>query len=256
MVIPTQNDEVRRVYIRCRLGKGELNRLFSLTSEGIDAASTSVSTQRDSTRYSAGTLNDLIEHVRNSNASGNLDVWDNLMLEAANNTGDRKVSINIDNERVEVQLSGIDATWVHGQAARIELFLKGAGGQKKNEVTSKKLRKEIPLALLGLIPPGAMLLGIYAVAPQTMKSTQSAEDKNAQLLGMFAGLIPAVLLLGIGFWIVRRANRAILAPTSEIPHGSWWFRASSADKIALGGLITATLSFFVALAALGSDLLK
>lgn len=258
MAARTQNDEVRNVYVTCRLGKSELNRLFSLAPEGIAAASVSISTQRDSTRYSAGTLPDLVDHVLNSNASGNLDVWENLTLEAADNTGDRKISINIDTERVEVQVSGLDATWVHGQAARIELFLKGTGGEKKNnEEVVKDLRKALPAALVGaLCLYGSMELGGQVLAPQAMKSTKSTEDQIAMILGMLAGAAPLILAVIAASWIARRANRAVLKPTLEVPHGSWWSRASSADKIALSALIVATLSFFVALATLGKDLLR
>ncbi|MCX5367660.1 hypothetical protein OG613_31910 [Streptomyces sp. NBC_00015] len=253
----TQHDEVRKVYVRCRLGKSELNRLFSLACEGIPAVSISVSTQRDSTRYSAATLIDLIDHIRNSNASGNLDTWDNLSLEAADTTGSRKVNIKIDTERVEVQISGLDATWVHGQTARIELFLKGAGGQKKDQDVAKGMRKRLPVAtVVAILPTAAMMVGGYALAPQAMKSTKSTQDQIAGAVGMLAGLLPLFLAGSIGYWIVLRTNRAVLKPTMEVPHGSWWSRASSADKIALAGLMVATLSFFVALAALGKDLIN
>ncbi|MFB7586229.1 hypothetical protein [Streptomyces sp. NPDC056169] len=122
MPAPTQHDEARAVYHRCRLGKSELNRLFSLAPEGISSAAVTISTQRNSTRYTANTLTDLVDHVRNSN--------------------------------------------------------------------------------------------------------------------------------------VRRANRAVLQPTVDIPQGSWWSRASSGDKIALGALGVGFLSLLVALATLEKDLIE
>ncbi len=162
MSVPTQQTEVRAVYLGCRLGKSELNRLFSLAPEGIPIAAISVSTQRDGTRYSAVTLDDLVDHVRNSNASGNLDKWDNLALEAAGSSGDRKVSINIDTIRVETQVSGADATWVHGQAARIQLFLKGAGGRDERELSgAREMRRTGKILLLSMPAFVVLFLALF-----------------------------------------------------------------------------------------------
>jgi hypothetical protein len=254
MVAPTQHDEVRKVYVTCRLGKSELNRLFDLAPEGIPAASVSISTQRDSTRYSAGTLADLVDHVRNSNASGNLNAWDNLTLEAADNSGDRRIGISIDTERVEVQVSGRDATWVHGQAARLELFLKGAGGRLKREPETKKRAKELLRATLLSLPATAAVISATEIAtPDDIKQPQLPLQAN------IAPYVAMAIMLSVywaGWKIINRANRALLMPTVEVPHGSWWSRASSADKIALGSLGIATLSLVVAAATLGKDLMK
>ncbi|MFJ5785365.1 hypothetical protein [Streptomyces hydrogenans] len=254
MSTATQQTEVRAVYITCRLGKSELNRLFSLAPEGIPAADVHISTQRDSTRYSASTLPDLVDHVRSSNASGNLDKWDNIQLEAADTSGDRKISIKIDTERVEAQVSGTDATWVHGQAARIELLLKGAGGSIKNEQKEKKDRKELLVFIACTAPP--VMLAFYAAnqlfpAPE-VKPKATLENTAAQYITM--AIIAAVALLAK--MIVKRANRAVLQPTADIPHGSWWSRASNTDKIGLGTLAVAFLALIVAALTLSKDLLK
>ncbi|MFI2782595.1 hypothetical protein [Streptomyces sp. ALB3] len=260
MNAPIQHDEVRKVYITCRLGKGELERLFNLAPEGIPAASVSVSTQRDSTRYSAAKLSDLIDHVRNSNTTGNLNNWENLALEAADGTGDRKVSVAIDTERVEIQVSGQDATWVHGQAARIELFLKASGGKPRRD--SEEKARRIRLALLGYalaIPyMAAMLISLMVVDPQALKSRES-RGGGESWQGLFAILGSSATMIFVywcGFKLFNRANRALLKPTGEIPHGSWWSRSTSADKIALGSLVVAVLSAGVAVVTLGKELAK
>ncbi|KOG13973.1 MULTISPECIES: hypothetical protein [Streptomyces] len=257
MSAPTQHDEARAVYHRCRLGKSELNRLFNLAPEGIAAAAVTISTQRNSTRYTANTLTDLVDHVRNSNAGGNLEKWENLSLEAADTAGDRKITISCDTERTEFQASGNDATWVHGQAARLERFLTDAGGEKKQEDGYKFLRKQGPwMALFAIALYASMDLSGRTLAPEVMKSTKSAAEQLKMTMALLVGAAPIALAWVLGHWIVRRANRALLQPTTDIPQGSWWSRATNADKIALAALGVGILSFFVALATLGKDLMK
>ncbi|AGK78666.1 hypothetical protein SFUL_3748 [Streptomyces microflavus DSM 40593] len=257
MNAPIQHDEVRKVYITCRLGKGELERLFNLAPEGIPAASVSVSTQRNSTRYSAAKLSDLIDHVRNSNTTGNLEDWENLALEAADSTGDRKVSVAIDTERVEIQVSGQDATWVHGQAARIELFLKASGGKPRRDREEKTRRIKLTLLMYALAIPymAAMLISLMIVDPQAFESQEGRESWRG-ILAILGSSAMMLFVYWCGFKLFNRANRALLKPTDEIPHGSWWSRSTSTDKIALGSLIVAVLSAGVAVVTLGKELAK
>ncbi|WP_329528567.1 hypothetical protein [Streptomyces sp. NBC_01462] len=252
MTSTTQHEEVRRIYIRCRLGKSELNRLFSLASEGTTAASIAVSTQRDSSRYSAGTLTDLVDHVQSSTASGNLDLWDNLTFEASDNTGGRKVSIKLDTERAEVQVAGLDATWVHGQAARVELFLKGTGGEPMKNAEANQGSGPPFLGFLGGVLV-SVLLGFFLAEPRAVKNNGSPDNPLAKVPSVLTSPAMLAILVGIGFWIVAQANRAVLRPMEEIPHGSWWSRAANADRIALCGLIVGVLSLLVTFATLGKD---
>ncbi|MBP0932630.1 hypothetical protein J0X20_03235 [Streptomyces sp. KCTC 0041BP] len=247
MATPTQQTEVRAVYGACRLGKSELNRLFSLAPEGIPAVSVAISTQRDSTRYSAGTLTGLIEHIRDANASGNLDSWDNLNLEAADNTGDRKITIKIDTGRVEVQVAGGDATWVHGQAARIDLLLKGAGGRNhaaEADRAAAASKDALTASIAVILLAGGLLLG--------WKVTDVGHARGMELfadmaMGTLIGAGPVALAGLLAFFFARRTNRARLTPTAEVPHGHWWHRASTTDKIALCALTVAILTFLATL---------
>jgi hypothetical protein len=255
MVTASQQTEVRLVFRYCRLGRSELDRIFSLAPEGIAAANTVVSTQRDSTRYSAGTLAELVDFVQQANASGNLDAWDNLSQKAADAAGERMVNISMDGERVIVQASGRDATWVHGQAARLELLLEGAGGRKQDHDLDKKNDKRNVLAFsLFLSMFLAVAAGSYVANPDGFMTQFSGDSLDRQYGGV-AGLISWLIVALVGFVIVRRANRALLLPTAEAPQGSWWKRASNADRIALGGLAVAVLALAIAAMTLGSDLL-
>ena len=254
MTTASQQTEVRLVFHYCRLGRSELDRIFSLAPEGISAASAVVSTQRDSTRYSAGNLSDLIDSLQQSSASGNLDLWDNLSQHAADTAGDRKVSIEMDGKQVVVQVSGRDATWVHGQAARLELLLEGAGGRLQDREREKRSDKAaMVVGLLALTMMLATAAGGYIANPKAFMRQFSSSAIDYQVgggVGMFCWLILAL----IGYWLVSRGTRALLLPTAEAPRGSWWNRATSADRIALGGLVVATLGVVIAAVTLGGDL--
>jgi hypothetical protein len=257
MVTPTQQTEVRLVFLQCRLGRSELDRLFSLAPEGIDPTDITLSTQRDNTRYHAGNLESLVASVREGHAAGNLDAWENLTLEAEASGGDRKVTVTIDIQRVEVQVSGADATWVYGQAARIELFLKGADGNKKAEGGSwQEVLKLLPTMLFLAPPLVGMVLGIKWVDPEGVKARENVPGLSVadMMFGITVGFGPWLLVLVIGSLILARANRAVLNVTGEVPHGSWWSRASPTDRIALCVLITAVLGVIIAALTLAKDL--
>ncbi|WP_432190163.1 hypothetical protein [Streptomyces sp. Tue6028] len=254
MVTASQQTEVRIVFRYCRLGRSELDRIFSLAPEGISAANTVVSTQRDSTRYNAGSLADLIDSLQQANASGHLDVWDNLSQYAADAAGERLVNISMDSERVVVQVSGRDATWVHGQAARLVLLLEGAGGRKQDAaLTSMNLRRLLIQSVLFATLMISVVAGAYIASPGTFMSQISGDGLKRQI-GAFVGMVSWLVLAVISVVIVRRANRALLLPTTDAPQGSWWKRASNADKIALGGLAVAAFGLAIAAVTLGSDL--
>ncbi|MGW6557933.1 hypothetical protein [Streptomyces hydrogenans] len=255
MSTATQQTEVRTVYATCRLGKSELARLFALAPEGIPANDVQISTQRDSTRYSSGTFSDLVNHVSGSTASGNLAKWDNLQLDASDSAGDRKVILKLDKQRVEVQVAGADATWVHGQAARIELLLEGAGGSRAVENATKALAKRLGLFLVAAIP----LFAAWAVAFSFIIVPLAEDDPS--LVGPSFMKAASVLLLTMAgyaavFKLLANVNKALLLPTAEVPHGSWWSRASNGDKIGLATLAVAFLALIVAALTLGKDILK
>ncbi|MEU7431223.1 hypothetical protein AB0B07_10270 [Streptomyces sioyaensis] len=256
MTSMTQQTEVRHVFHGCRLGRSELDRLLNLAPEGIPAASASVSTQRDSTRYSAGTLADLVDSLHDANASGHLGTWNNLMQHAGDPGGDRKVTISIELERVVVQVSGRDATWVYGQAARLQLLLEAAGGRKPRGGFVQSLDSiKWSHLFAGLSFLVCMVAGGYVMDPdQAIAMLSFKGDRLYQSLGQVAGGAVWGVFAALALTIINRANRAILRPTSDVPSGSWWHRASHADRIALGGLIVATLALLIAAATLGKDL--
>ncbi|MFJ7335206.1 hypothetical protein ACIQU3_15795 [Streptomyces sp. NPDC101110] len=247
----TQQTEVRLVFHGCRLGRSELDRLFSLAPEGIPSAYTAVSTQRDNTRYTADDMSALIDALNEANAPGDLHTWDNLMQVAGDAEGDRKVSLDIAQGRVVVQISGRDATWAYGQGARIQLLLEAAGGKEPGPGLVKMIDDMKWSTLWLLASLGVCLVsGSYVADPDSLFRTEQWRASA----GVLAGLVVWGVFALIAASIVSRANRPLLLPTTEVPRGSWWNRASSTDRIALGGLVVAALSLIVAAVALGNEL--
>lgn len=236
-----------RVFASCRLGHSELIRLFSLAPEGIPAANISVSTQRDSTRYRAGDLDELIDSLRDAHAVGDLDAWDNVMQVAQDSSADpdRRVSLTIGGERVEMRVTGRDETWVRGQAARIELFLRGTGGSRWSEPTTfLEDARDVVSSALSLVPFLAVLCSVSTLIDPDA-SAWSGWGTLRGNVAAFAGLAVAIGLSSLFTRVLGWANRAVLDVTGEVTHGSWWSRSSSTDKIALGGLVIAALSLGV-----------
>ncbi|MFI8288594.1 hypothetical protein ACIGBL_05555 [Streptomyces sp. NPDC085614] len=236
----------------------ELNRLISLAPEGLPSTSVNVSTERGGTRYGAINLTELVIHLQDSNASGNLNTWDNLRLEAEDPAASRRICIAIDKQRVTVEVSGDDATWVHGQAARVEVFLKAAGGLEEEKAWSngRVALASQAITLIGVtVTAWATVVGFKAAGVHSSEQS-AAEVVWRMALGVLIGAGPVAAVSFSFLFFMHRANRAQLLPTAEVAHGPWWSRASSADKIALLALTVAAGSFLVALATLGKELLK
>jgi hypothetical protein len=96
------------------------------------------------------------------------------------------------------------------------------------------------------------MAGAYVGDPKALFTFGT--DKLPQFLGALAGGAVWAVFASIASAVVRRASRPLLLPTAEVPRGSWWNRASNADRIALAGLGVAILALIVAALTLGKEL--
>ncbi|MEV7156961.1 hypothetical protein AB0N77_20410 [Streptomyces misionensis] len=225
---------------KCRLGRSELDRLFSVAAEGIPGTSIHLSTQRDGIEFSCPTLSELATAVEQATGSSGQD-WSNLGFEGQD--ADRRIRIDIDLERVELHVSGQDATWVHGRRAVLEQILRKSGGHEPG-----KARSSWSGNLLG----GGVLMAVLVVMAHTVGPLiDPAEYKNLDphagvVLGR--GSMAMILVGGLGTWITRRAQRPLLLVTGEVPAGSWWSRLSPNEKFAAvaagAGVISAIAAVF------------
>lgn len=242
---PSERTEKRLVFQNCRLGNSELKRVFAVAVEGIPGDRVEVSTQRNVTRYRAQELDELIESLNSSTAPGDLSRWTNIRLKADDANGTRSVVINIDLQRTEVNLSGEDATWALGQAARLQILLEGAGGR-------------IPVAdqvgpwfyISTLSGFAWFMLVLWSTRDISRKSDVGPGFWVYVMLPSFGPISVALVTYEI---VRRRSTRPVLHVAGEVPVGSLWQRMATGERIAV---ISVSVSTVIGLAGLALSVFK
>ncbi|MFJ9854982.1 hypothetical protein [Streptomyces sp. NPDC101150] len=156
---------------------------------------------------------------------------------------ERRVRIDIDLERVEVHVSGEDATWVHGRRAVLEQILRKSGGHEPGKGRSRWSGN-----LLG----GGVLMAVLVVMARTVGpliDPAEYEDLDPHVSLVLGRVSMAMIFVGgLGTWITRRAQRPLLLVTGEVPTGSWWSRLSPNEKFAAvaagAGVVSAIAAVF------------
>ncbi|MFJ4748736.1 hypothetical protein [Streptomyces albogriseolus] len=246
-----QQTDLHRIFYQCRLGKDDLERLFSIAREGITIPEVRFSTVAGNTRFWKEDLQDLISTV-NDNAPEINGKWANLALEA--NSQERGAKISVDLERVEVNIFGSDSTWSHGQMARIERFLISRWAvfnspRYENTVTY--------LSVAFFLRLGAFFL-IHGIESDTVEDClrQARNANRDAYISNF--LIFFTFAFGIIFpfyqFMKRRALRAKFSVSENLASGSWWSRMSTSERIAAIGIPIAALATFAALVTAANDL--
>ncbi|WP_327235943.1 hypothetical protein OG349_20295 [Streptomyces sp. NBC_01317] len=253
-VTPNQQTDLRKVFYQCRLGRDDLERMFVMACEGIESPDVKISTVSGSTRFWNSTLADLVAVVQVQAAEPG-DEWSNLSLEAKTSGGERHVSITIDIERTEFNVSGSDAVWAYGQSARLDNFL-----TKRGAVTqSPKYEAKVSLLFVSFF----LLLGYFFFFVDSGEDTVSEcvrkfheAQENSWIVNSLMGFLMTLGLAGaIVPMLKRRALRAQLRVDSEIPGGGWWFRLSVSERIAVVGVPVAILAAIGAIMSGLSDVL-
>jgi hypothetical protein len=237
---PTQQTSKRLVFANCRLGRSELDRIFAVASEGIAATQVGVATQRHDTRYEAGSLADLIDSLAAANAPGDLNSLTNVTLHAEDDSSGRKAVITIDTERTVVVVEGADATWVLGQAARLEMLIRQSGGVLVTDDTSARRPESMTAYLLSLSWVLTVAGGLWFL--------DAVDPELGQRFGLtFIPLLfgPVLLFVLVARRYRRRANRPVLQVSGEVPRGSWWYRLSPGDRIVFVSVVVAGVGVLV-----------
>ncbi|MFF4430629.1 hypothetical protein ACFYZ4_15840 [Streptomyces sp. NPDC001513] len=240
MTLPSQQTEMRLLFYRCRIGRSDLDRIFGVASESIPAASVEFSTQMASTRYRQQTLADLVDAIQIANPAPISTAWGNLRLEASDDSLRRQVAVLIEEDRVSVELSGGDATWVYGQAARLREILGDLGGSEDSR----------PSGMKGAIAKGAVvaifLFGYWIQIARTPRS-------EIKLLDMPLAVIASVVAISVvcNSLVQNWMDRAVLDVVDEVRRGFWWTRLTAALKVSVA---TAAAGVVAALAAIVSAL--
>ncbi|MFC9248052.1 hypothetical protein ACFT7S_29725 [Streptomyces sp. NPDC057136] len=247
-----QQTDLRKVFYQCRLGRDDLERMFSMACEGIPLPEVRISTVAANTRFWKTNLPDLVETVRSGAPELNQD-WNNLSLEADTASQERGVKIIIDKDRTEVNVSGSDTTWAFGQIARIENFLVSRGAV----FSSPRYENIVAYIFLAFFLGAGTFFLVRGVdddsAAECMKRVREASSgRGAFDLALIAlytvgALIPSYQLMK------RRASRAQLKVEENVASGSWWSRLSAGERIAAIGIPVAVIAALAAAVTAAND---
>jgi hypothetical protein len=221
-----------RVY-GCELGKVQLGRLFKVAAEGFEERWVSLSTTRNDTKITRGTLATLLEAVQDSAEPGDPDVVDNLVLHAWS-FANRSVYIKIDTKSVWVNVEG-DAKWARSMFREIERLLTETGTTKAHFYGAGKLSWNA--------------FSLATVGDAVFSWLISSKFYHHHFPLVITMLIAFPVIMTCAGWIIggRRDRRAQvkLNPSGPATHASWWERIGRADRIAVGILIVSVLTLAV-----------
>ncbi|MFI1033779.1 hypothetical protein [Streptomyces sp. NPDC020951] len=133
---------------------------------------------------------------------------------------------------MEFSVSGKDETWVLGQAARLQLFLEQAGGKAVVE------QKMSPWFYVSALAGSGWILGVLSLMQDRGGKTAGRDFWIYVMLPTFG---PIFLALFAWVFFSSRAARPILSVTEDVTRGSVWSRLDHANRIALVGVILATI---------------
>ncbi|MFD0211995.1 hypothetical protein ACFVH9_23530 [Streptomyces hirsutus] len=152
--MPATTEKTKTLY-GCRLGPTALRQLARIASEGIEEARVSFSHTHDSTNFSAGSLDELLELVENSSVVTNMSNCTNLTV-AVHATG-YFVFFGLSPEGASVTFRGPDREVILGKFETAMGYLRGHGGV--DATPSVALRPFLYIIGIGVI----LQFGIYVL---------------------------------------------------------------------------------------------
>ncbi|WP_141753634.1 hypothetical protein [Streptomyces agglomeratus] len=242
---------------RCRLGRRELDALFTVAGQGFQPGEIEFSHERHSRTFTAPTLTDLVATVSAAPVPGDPDTWDNLTFTATDPAGRRTVTMLLSPKKVTTTVTGSDATLVYGADAQIRLFLldDAIGGR-----TSPKAKP--PRSLTWSLIIGVVLIfvlsGVLSVAVDADLEMKASIKSTIEAWAPFIsyGYILLSLLAVLHAVALRRVTRGVLTPTRTLPTGGVWSRLSTMEKFTVVGVLVTAAAAVGTLISAGADLYK
>ncbi|MGW3713952.1 hypothetical protein ACWDN6_27770 [Streptomyces albogriseolus] len=214
-----------------RVGRSQLDRLFSIAAEGFAPDVIKFETERSGTRLIRSTLEELVSAVAESSLPGDPNIWENLTFRAVNT--ENHIFIMINELSFSASVSGPDATWVHGQTARLKAIIQPIAGETQPWQLRHRRAGKIGM-VAGLLIALSTLITLRASNEEAgIAETISA----ATTMGSLVALL--VFLIGTSG---KGKKRTQLSVTDEVSDTKWWQELSVSEKIALGGLAVAALA--------------
>ncbi|MFD4342355.1 hypothetical protein ACFWPP_34840 [Streptomyces anulatus] len=245
VLVPAHRDYTssRFEYRTYKLGRSLLDRLFAVASEGANANEVSYSTKRSGTTFTRGSLEDLVSAVAASPTPGDPEIWSDLRFQYHH--GSKSVDIDINDHWMRVSIHGDDATWVHGQAARMRALVEPVSREEAAWQTRHRT-----LLKFGLVAGGVAWLSSFLVIRENAadeKIMKSVLDSLMIGMFLFAG-ISGLGLLGKG------KSKTFLNVVGEVSDVGWWRNLDVMERVALGALFATILAAIGTLGSAYSDL--
>ncbi|MGW4724504.1 hypothetical protein [Streptomyces sp. NPDC004291] len=185
----------------------------------------------------------MVSAVADSPTPGDPEIWDNLEFSSRNDTG--SVSISIHELWLSVTVRGSDATWVHGQAARIRALL--------DPVANEELPWERQHRTAAKIAGSAGIVTLVS-SFLTLREIDNSASLGDLLLGTFTITSFVVIIFFLLGTQGKAKRKVFLNVVGEVSDTGWWKGLSTTEKVAFGALIATIAAAIGTLGSAYSDL--
>ncbi|WP_141698447.1 hypothetical protein [Streptomyces lushanensis] len=226
-----------------KVGRSLLDRLFAVASEGVNPEQLEFSTTRSGTTFTRKSLEELVSAVAASPTPGDPEIWSEL--DFSYYEIERSVRIDFSTLGVRVSIRSGDATWVHGQAARIRALLEPVAGEERPWVKQSRTARRI-----GLVAGGLAWVAAFFALRENVERIDGWLAASASIL--IASVVFAVInLLGVSGKVKSKAQLNVVG---EIADGGWWKNLDTMERVAFGALLVTAVAAVGTLGSAYSDL--
>lgn len=218
-----------------------------------------ISTTHNNVSFEAEEIDALIDQVQSSRGYDDRVPWKSLTVKGRKLTGrspvfERYIRLEVHDD-IRITVSGSDHIWVHGQLARIQLFLANRNGQEQERLFPPSKPKVEFVAGL------CLLLWFYVFAAASISGRADPSSESAKLWrdASLWVLIPVVITQTWSFLFKltkKAAAKGKISFTSDVATGSIWQRMDWQTRILFITLIVAALAAVGTLVSAGADVLK
>ncbi|MGX1303311.1 hypothetical protein RKD35_004799 [Streptomyces albogriseolus] len=240
-----------RTFKSCRLGRADLRRLTEISTDGLNAADVTVSTDHNDILHSASNIDDLINAVQTSRGYDDRVPWDSFTIEGRGGStvsaDYRSVQVMVRRRYSHVSFSGNDHIWAHGQLARVQLFLANRNG-KTDSVSSFR----------SVLWSASSFAAVVTTGPWFALVAVTLAARSNFLFNLAAAMFPFLLIAHCVNLLTKVANgplaRGKIRFTEDMPSGNLWQRMDLPNKIAFITLLFGGMAAIAATVSAGADI--
>ncbi|MEV6199276.1 hypothetical protein AB0M64_04815 [Streptomyces sp. NPDC051771] len=261
MTTTAQETRLHKTFVSCRLGRTDLRRLTEIATDGIEASGVKVSTKHNNVSFEAADIDVLIDEVQGSRGYDDRVPWEQYEVSGKVWEGPslgflRSLTLSVRSDEVRMHIAGADHIWVHGQAARIQLFLANRNGRERERPFQRDRQRSAQFAV-----SIALLAWFYIFSASQIYLRSKPNGENAEFWSD-AALYSAIPALATLTWslvlrlVERTSKKGKVNFTEDVPIGSIWQRMDWQTRILALTLVVAGIAAIGTLASAGADVFK